>query len=66
MAYGLDMRLFVENGPTNHAAGASARSSSTAFRAWRRLNQDRRFELVERALRPAANDDLVDGFPAAL
>lgn len=66
MAYGLDKRLFLENGPTNHAADAAVRSSSDTFRAWRRLNQERRFELVERALRPAANDDLFDGFPAAL
>ena len=66
MAYGLDHRLFLENGPTKHAADAIARSSSTAFRAWRSLNQERRFELVERALRKAANDDVFDGFPAAL
>ena len=56
MAYGLDPRLFLETGPANQAALAHARSSSDAYRAWSRLNSERRFALVENALRPAAND----------
>ena len=56
MAYGLDPRLFLENGPANHAATVHARSSSNAFRAWSGLDADRRLALVERVLRPAAND----------
>ncbi len=64
MAYGLDPRLFLENGPANQAAAAHARSSSDAYRAWSRLNSERRFALVEKALRPAANDSA--GLPIAL
>ena len=53
MAYGLNPRLFVENGPAIHAAKARARSSSDAFRAWGRLDAKGRLELVEKALRHA-------------
>jgi hypothetical protein len=42
MAYGLDPRLFLENGPANQAALVHARSSSDAYRAWSRLNSERR------------------------
>jgi hypothetical protein len=65
MAYGLNPRLFIENGPANQAAGALAHSSSNAFRAWKGFDQERRFALVETALRTPANDDC-DGFPIAL
>ena len=65
MSYGLNPRLFVENGPAIHAAGALARSSSMAFRAWRGLDGERRLAAVEQALRPA-NDDGPDGYPLAL
>jgi hypothetical protein len=64
MAYGLDPRLFLENGPANQAAAAHARSSSGSYRAWVGLDADHRFELVEKALRDAANDR--DGMPIAL
>ena len=63
MAYGLDPRLFLENGPANQAALVHARTSSDAYRAWSRLNSERRFALVEK-LRPAANDSA--GLPIAL
>ena len=66
MAYGLNPRLFIENGPTIEAARARARSSANAFRAWRGLDRDRRLSLVERALGDAANDDNPDGYPMAL
>ena len=56
MAYGLNPRLFVENGPAIQAAAAHARSSSDAYRAWAGLDADLRLALVEKALRPAAND----------
>jgi hypothetical protein len=56
MAYGLDPRLFLENGPANQAAAAHARSSTKAYRAWSGLDPDHRIALIERALRPAAND----------
>lgn len=56
MAYGLNPRLFLENGPAIHAAAVHARSSSSAFRAWSGLDAEHRLALVERALRPAAND----------
>jgi len=64
MAYGLDPRLFLENGPANQAAAAHARSSSDSYRAWAGLDPDHRFELVERALHKVANDCI--GMPIAL
>ncbi len=64
MAYGLDPRLFLENGPANQAAAAHARSSSDSYRAWAGLDAEHRFELIERALRNAANDRI--GMPIAL
>ena len=41
MAYGLDPRLFLENGPANQAAAAHARSSSDSYRAWAGLDFSR-------------------------
>lgn len=64
MAYGLNPRLFIENGPAIQAADALAHSSSKAFRAWQSIDRDRRFALVETALKLPAND--CDGFPIAL
>jgi hypothetical protein len=64
MAYGLNPRLFIENGPTLRAAQAHALSSSDAYRAWRGLDAERRLAVVEQALRAPAND--LDGFPIAL
>lgn len=64
MAYGLEPRLFVENGPAVTAANAHARSSSDAFRAWSGLDPERRLAIVERALRGPANG--FDGLPIAL
>lgn len=66
MAYGLDARLFLENGPALHASRAYARSSSLAFRVWRGLDADKRLALVETSLRKIANDDALDNFPIAL
>ena len=66
MTYGLNPQLFVENGPALQVAGALARSSSNAFRAWKALDTDRRLAIVETALHSAANDDGPDGFPIAL
>jgi hypothetical protein len=56
MAYGLNSRLFLENGPAIQAAAAHARSSSSAFRAWSGLDPNRRLALVEKTLGRAAND----------
>ena len=66
MVYSLKAQLFLENGPAIHASRALARSSSSAFRAWRGLDPDRRLAIIEEALRRRANDDLPDGFPVAL
>ena len=66
MAYGLNPRLFVENGPALQASGVLARSSTNAFRAWRKLSPDGRLALVDKALARPANDNLADGYPAAL
>ena len=65
MAYGLNPRLFIENGPAVTAAETRSRSSRNAFRTWQRLASDRRFEIVEQALRAPAND-LIDEYPVAL
>ena len=65
MAYGLDLGLFVENGPAVTAAQAHRSRSAAMYRTWRELNPDRRLAIVERALKPA-NDDTADGYPIAL
>ena len=65
MAYGLNPRLFIENGPAVMAAEVRSPRSSMVYRAWRGLDGDRRLALVERALKPA-NDDGLDGYPLAL
>jgi hypothetical protein len=64
MTYGLNPRLFIENGPAVKAAEAHSRSSSDAFRAWSCLDPEHRLATVENALRSAAND--IDGLPVAL
>ena len=65
MAYGLNSRLFIENGAAIQAADALARSSSIPFHAWKRFVRERRLALVEKALKLPANDDC-DGYPIAL
>ena len=65
MTYGLNPQLFVEHGPTVQAAAVLARSSGTAFRAWKGLSRQARLELVEKALAAPAND-LIDEYPIAL
>ena len=62
MTYGLSTRAFIENGPVEQAARASA--LRTTARAWRALDEARRLKLVERALVPA--NDCIDNFPLAL
>ena len=62
MTYGLSTRAFIENGPAVQLMAATA-SRSTA-RSWSVLDEDRRLELVERALKPA--NDLIDAYPLAL
>ena len=53
MTYRLSPGLFIENGPANQAARAlQTRSARNAFAVLKP--------------RPAANDDLCDGFPVAL
>ena len=62
MTYGLDTRLFIENGPAAHAA--DARRARRAYRIWRALDSRTRLNLVERAMKPANDAD--DGLPLAL
>lgn len=62
MAYGLDHRLFVENGPAVQADLAGRQTSARAFAAWRFLAPEARLAAVDRAL----NDNLGDGLPIAL
>jgi hypothetical protein len=65
MAYSLDHRLFVEDGPAIQAANAAARRPAARFLGWRRLDTDRRLAVVERALKSPAND-FIDSYPVAL
>jgi len=62
MAYGLSTRAFIENGPVEQVAKAET-GRSTA-RAWRALDEARRLEVIELALRPA--NDCFDHLPIAL
>ena len=62
MTYGLSTRAFIEHGPVAHVAEADALRSTA--RNWRALDEGRRIELIERALRPA--NDCFDTFPIAL
>jgi hypothetical protein len=62
MTYGLNTRVFIEDGPTAQVAQADALRSTA--RAWRALDEARRLALVERALCPA--NDCIDAFPFAL
>ena len=64
MTYGLNPRLFVENGPAVTAAELRTPRSSLVYRGWRGLPPERRLALVESALRPA--NDVIDGYPPAL
>jgi hypothetical protein len=63
MAYGLNPRLFIENGPAVTAAESQSPRSSTVYRAWGDLSMECRLALVDKALKPA-ND--VDAYPLAL
>jgi hypothetical protein len=62
MIYGLSTRAFVEDGPT--AQLERVRASHSTARSWRALDTERRFTLVQQALKPA--NDLIDGYPLAL
>ena len=62
MTYGLSTRAFIEDGPV--AQVARAESLRSTARSWRALDEARRLELIERALKPA--NDLIDGYPLAL
>ena len=64
MSYGLNPRLFIENGPAVTAAEGQSPRSSTVYRAWRQLDRERRFAIVEGALKPA--NDTIDEYPLAL
>ncbi len=53
MAYGLNPRLFIENGPAILAAKAlQARSSRNVLLSWRKLDTSARLALIEGALKP--------------
>ena len=64
MAYGLNRRLFLENGPAVTAAELRSPRSSTVYRAWRGLSPELRLAAVNRALKPA--NDFIDEYPLAL
>jgi hypothetical protein len=62
MTYGLGTRVPNETGHETQAAYANAQRSTV--KAWKALDEARRFALIERALNPA--NDRIDGFPLAL
>jgi hypothetical protein len=62
MTYGLSTRAFIEDGPAVQVAQADSLRSTA--RTWRALDEARRIELIELALRPA--NDRIDQFPLAL
>ena len=62
MTYGLSTRAFIEDGPAVQVDQADTLRSTA--RAWRALDEARRLELIEKALRPA--NDRLDAFPLAL
>lgn len=66
MAYAFEAGLFLENGPAIHAERARKSRSTRLARAWKSLSNESRLEIVEKALRAPANDDLPDGLPVAL
>ncbi len=66
MAYDFEAQLFLEDGPAIHAERARGSRSPGARKAWRELNQERRLEAIDRALKSAANDQFLDGLPIAL
>jgi hypothetical protein len=59
MTFGNSTSAFLEDGPVQQVARANA--LRTTARAWRALDEARRFELVERVLFSAN-----DSFPPAL
>ena len=65
MTYSLSRGLFVENGPAEQAAIATASRPSVRFLPWRKLPSERRLAMIEEALKFPAND-VIDGFPLAL
>ena len=61
MTYGLNPRLVVgDAAPLRPSTAAAER-----FGRWRKLDEERRLQAVERALKAPAND-LIDGYPVAL
>ena len=55
MAYGLNPRLYLENGPAVEAAKAQARSSATEYQSiWEALGREQRMAIIEREIRKAA------------
>ena len=55
MAYGLNPRLYLENGPAVEAARAQARSSATDYQSvWEALGREQRMAIIEREIRKAA------------
>ena len=66
MTYGLNPDLFVEQGSAIQADRAARMRSTRAFQAWHTLDHEQRLALIDRALQPAMNDNLGNGFPVAL
>ena len=64
MAYGLSTRAPAEDVLTQRAL---ARASGTwgGYQAWRKLDPEKRLEIIEQALAAPAND-VLDGYPLAL
>ena len=55
MAYGLNPRLYLENGPAVEAGKARARSSAVEYQSvWEALGREQRMAIIDRQLRSAA------------
>ena len=63
MAYGLSRRAPARNVATERALDR-VQGTWGGYQAWRQLDPDSRFDLVERALQPA--NDIIDAYPVAL
>ena len=65
MTYDLSPRLFVEDGPAVHAQSVAGARNFARFRAWRKLDEEKRLAAVTLALGSIAND-AGDELPIAL
>jgi hypothetical protein len=64
MTYGHRSRASAENHAATERAVARGSGTWGDYQAWRQLDPDSRFALIQQALKPA--NDIIDEFPLAL